>query len=227
VLEYAEAQEWREGNPTLSKRHILKERRDPIMLPGPASIEAAIAGGSVRFGALIRAAWLTGCRQDELVNVTWRAFNAKAKTLEVVGKGNKRRTLRLSLAASAHISAQTVTLGSELIFCHESGETCAQAASDFCHVRRGVEAKAEAAKQPFRRFRFHDLRHLFAVETLRSKAMDIYTLSRHLGHTSVKTPEIYLDFLTPEEATAAKHGSAQMTAHSRRSRATTRGNKAI
>ena len=39
VLEYAEAMEWREGNPTLSKRKILKERRDPIELPVEASID--------------------------------------------------------------------------------------------------------------------------------------------------------------------------------------------
>ena len=35
---------------------------------------------------------------------------------------------------------------------------------------------------------------------------DIYTLSQHLRHSSVKTTEIYLDFLTPEEAEAAKRG---------------------
>ena len=51
----------------------------------------------------------------------------------------------------------------------------------------------------FKRFRFHDLRHLFAVEALRG-GMSIYALSKHLGHTSVKTTEIYLAFLTPEKA---------------------------
>jgi integrase/recombinase XerD len=33
VLDYAKAMGWREGNPTLSKRRLLKERRDPILLP--------------------------------------------------------------------------------------------------------------------------------------------------------------------------------------------------
>jgi hypothetical protein len=36
VLEYAEAMEWREGNPTLTKRRLLKERRDPIQLVAKA-----------------------------------------------------------------------------------------------------------------------------------------------------------------------------------------------
>jgi integrase/recombinase XerD len=47
------------------------------------------------------------------------------------------------------------------------------------------------------------LRHWFAVEALRD-GMGIYKLSKHLGHTSVKTTEIYLNFLTPDEADRAR-----------------------
>jgi integrase/recombinase XerD len=210
VLEYAEAQEWREGNPTLSKRRLLKERRDPIQLPTDAAIAAVMSAASDRFAAMITAARLTGCRQDELVNVTWPQFSAAAKTLDVIGKGNKRRTIELSDTAAAQISAHPRTLGSKLIFCRESGESFAQAASDFCHFRR-----AAAAKSDFPRFRFHDLRHLYAVESLRG-GMDIYTLSKQLGHTSVKTTEIYLDFLTADEAQRAKQGLAQKDGTPRR-----------
>lgn len=215
VLEFAEAQDWREGNPTLSKRRLLKERRDPIALPEPAEVEALIAATPARFGALIRAAWLTGCRQAELVNSTWRAFNARARTLEIVGKGNKRRTIALSDEATAQISAQPRTLGCDLIFCRDGGVAFAEAASDFTHFRRNLEAKTKRERRPFRRFRFHDLRHLYAVEELR-RGRGIYDLSKHLGHTSIKTTEIYLAFLTPEEADRAKAGSAQKTAQSRR-----------
>ncbi|TDX61976.1 integrase/recombinase XerD [Methylosinus sp. sav-2] len=216
VLDFAEAMGWREGNPTLSKRRLLKERRNPIVLPIARDIEVIIAAASTRFGALIRAARLTGCRQDELVQATWRGFNARGKTLEVIGKGNKRRTISLSETAAAHVSAQPVTLGCDLIFCREGGEAFSQAASDFTHVRRAVIAKAKKEKREFQRFRFHDLRHLFAVEALRG-GMSIYSLSKHLGHTSVKTTEIYLEFLTPEEVARAKEGSAQMPAQPRRS----------
>jgi integrase/recombinase XerD len=210
VLTYAEAMEWREGNPTLSKRRLLKERRDPIQLPTAAAIAAVMAASSARFAAMIAAARLTGCRQDELVRATWAQFSAAAKTLDVIGKGNKRRTINLSAEATAHFSAQPRTLGSKLIFCRESGEPFAQAASDFCHFRR-----AAAAAGDFPRFRYHDLRHLYAVESLRG-GMDIYTLSKHLGHTSVKTTEIYLDFLTADEANRAKQGLAQKDGTPRR-----------
>jgi integrase/recombinase XerD len=212
VLEYAEAMEWREGNPTLSKRKILKERRDPIELPVEASIDSMVVGSSTRFAALIVAARLTGCRQNELVTLEPRQFNAKAGTLDVIGKGNKRRTITLSRTAKTHIAKQA--MDGKLIFCKEDGEAFSQAASDFTHFRREV-IKREPG---FRRFRFHDLRHLFAVEALRG-GMSIYALSKHLGHTSVKTTEIYLSFLTGEEAESARE-SAQKPAQSAQRRRT-------
>lgn len=220
VLKFAEGQEWCDGNPTLSKRRLLKERRDPIALPERTDVDFLIGCCSIRFGALVKAALLTGCRQAELVNATWKAYNRKAKTLEVIGKGNKRRTIELSDEASAQIQAQPVTLKSELIFCRDGGARFAEAASDFVHFRRAAIAKAKRDGREFRRFRFHDLRHLHAVEALRG-GKGIYDLQQHLGHTSVKTTEIYLDFLTPSERERAKSapasGSAQTTAQSRRS----------
>ena len=63
---------------------------------------------------------------------------------------------------------------------------------------------------PFRRFRFHDLRHLHAVEYLKVGG-SLYDLSKRLGHTSVKTTEIYLDFLTADEAAKAKAGHRSLT----------------
>jgi integrase/recombinase XerD len=51
VLEYAEAMGWREGNPTLSKRRLLKERRDPIALPTEAAITAMVEGDRRRSSA--------------------------------------------------------------------------------------------------------------------------------------------------------------------------------
>jgi integrase/recombinase XerD len=199
VLEFAEAQDWREGNPTLSKRRLLKERREPITLPDPVDVEQMIAVCSLRFGALVRAAWLTGARQDELVRLKWRAINLKARTAEIIGKGDKRRVIDLSDAAFAHIAAQPRVIGRELVFTKGDGSAFAQAASDFTHFRRLLPKDA-------RRFRYHDLRHLFAVEALRD-GMSLYDLAAHLGHTSVKTTEsVYLAFLTPEQERAAKRG---------------------
>jgi integrase/recombinase XerD len=205
VLEFAEGQGWREGNPTLSKRRTVKERRDPIELPAHDAIEMVIAAASREFGAFIRAAWLTGCRQAELARLTWSSYDERRGTLTIVGKGSKRRTIDLSPQATAHFSAQPRVLGSPLIFSREGGMPFAQAASDFCHLKRMVAAQAKREGREFIGFRFHDLRHLFAVEALHG-GMGIYTLSKHLGHSSVATTEIYLAFLSPSEAEEARRG---------------------
>jgi len=43
-------------------------------------------------------------------------------------------------------------------------------------------------------FRYHDLRQKFAIDYLKAGG-DIYRLSRILGHSSVKTTEIYLGYV--------------------------------
>lgn len=51
------------------------------------------------------------------------------------------------------------------------------------------------------------LRSICAVRSL-IDGMDLWTVSRQLGHTSVKVTEhSYLQFLTPEKAEAARRGS--------------------
>ena len=57
----------------------------------------------------------------------------------------------------------------------------------------------------FRRFRFDDLRHRFAVDYL-GNGGSIYDLQRHLGHSSIKVTEIYLAHLTPEQERSARSG---------------------
>jgi integrase/recombinase XerD len=64
---------------------------------------------------------------------------------------------------------------------------------------RTLVVQEKQAGRPFRRFRVHDLRHGFAIRALR-EGMGIYELSRHLGHTSVSTTEIYLNHVTNEQA---------------------------
>jgi integrase/recombinase XerD len=219
VLDYAIAEDWREDNPTLSRRRLIKERRDPIMLPHEDDIASVLASASPEFRALIVAAHLTGCRQNELVTARWRDYDAERMTLSVVGKKCKGRVISLrpipSKDATAFFAALPRRFGSDLIFTKANGQPFSQAASDFTHVRRAAEMKAKRSGERFRRFRFHDLRHLFAVEALRD-GMNIYDLQQHMGHSSVKVTEIYLAHLTTEEAAKAKGGASHVQNYIRR-----------
>lgn len=139
------------------------------------------------------AARLTGARQAELTALKWSQFNEMAGTLEILkGKGNRRRVISLSLAAREHF-AGLPRMG-DLILPSADGPWVSVPPAFAKTVRRA------APRVPFR---FHDLRHLYAVEALRG-GMSIYRVSQHLGHTSVKTTEIYLTHLTPDEADLAR-----------------------
>ena len=144
--------------------------------------------------SLAVAARLTGARQAELTALKWSQFNEEAGTLEILkGKGNKRRVVKLSQAARQHI--ESLDRSGELIFPSADGPWTSVAPAFAKTVHRA------APQVPFQ---FHDLRHLYAVETLRS-GKSIYRVSKHLGHTSVSTTEKhYLAHLTPEEADKAR-----------------------
>lgn len=56
-------------------------------------------------------------------------------------------------------------------------------------------------------FRFHDLRHRFAIDHLK-RGGNIYNLQKILGHSSITTTEIYLNYLSPDQQRLAKFGHA-------------------
>jgi len=85
------------------------------------------------------------------------------------------------------------------LFWHGNGERYASVHAHFSGVTKALAAE----HQDFHRFRFHDLRHLHAVEWLQS-GRSLYDLQQRMGHTSIGTTEIYLQFLTPEEQRKAK-----------------------
>ncbi|WP_081433893.1 tyrosine-type recombinase/integrase [Azorhizobium caulinodans] len=204
LLDFSEDEGWRDGNPALDKMRRLKEHRDPIMLPDDGDYAFVLSRLQEGHAEMLRAARATGMRQDELARAERRHFNAANSSLLVRGKGNKQRTISLSAEAAAIFSRQPVSLACPHIF-HHAGKPITKAAFIFSRARRAAQKAAQKAGMEFRGFRFHDMRHLYAVEFLRSGG-DIYTLKEHLRHSSVKTTEMYLEFLTPEEAELAKRG---------------------
>ncbi len=222
VLTYTEARDWREGNPALTWLKRTRETRDPIVLPVPAHVERVLARLRGRLQALARAAWRTGARQNELVSARRDQFSAATRQLTLIGKArNGRPKLRvLDLEGEAYEILRTlpVALGGAFLFWHGQGRPYRNVASRFARaVAAELAAAVRAAKvigpdvEPdFRAFRFHDLRHAFAVDYLKA-GKSIYDLQQHLGHASIKTTEIYLAYLTPEEARTAKQGTKRRT----------------
>ena len=205
LLQFAEARGWHEGNAALAWFRLTRERRDPIILPDTADVEAVIAA-SGPMSTLIRAALATGARQDELVRADRRDLEAARRTLTIRGKGGKIRTIDVSGCWELFATLPAGIAGAALFACPSTGGRWKNVASRFAGVTRRVATAARKAGRPFQRFRFHDLRHLHAVEWMRAGG-SIYELQARLGHGSVKTTEIYLAYLGPEERERAKAGT--------------------
>jgi integrase/recombinase XerD len=125
-----------------------------------------------------------------------------------VGKRNKLRVIDLRpFEGYEFFTALPAYIGSSFLFWHDDGQRYTSFAPTFNKLMNRVEAKAMETGVEFHRFAFHHLRHRHAVDWLKA-GENIYTLQGRLGHTSVKTTEMYLAYLTPEESQVAKFGKA-------------------
>jgi integrase/recombinase XerD len=211
VINHAIDQGWCDNNPVLPRMRRLRERREPIVLPRHEDIQAVIRRAPGMFANLIVVACLTGCRQGELVTAKREQIDHPRKVLTVVGKGRKRRAVSLE-PFNGYEAVRTLpaALGGAYLFWHGQGERYHNVASRFRAIVRAVEEEARRSGRDFRPFRFHDLRHRHAVDWLLS-GRSIYDLQQRLGHSSLKVTEIYLAFLTEDEARKVKQGAHAQT----------------
>ena len=208
IMNFSILQGWTETNPVLPKLALVPERRDPIMLPSDRDIALVIERAPGMVGAMITAALKTGAREDELAQAKRVDIDHSRKQLTVIGKRNKLRVIDLvPFEGYESLTALPAFVGKPHLFWHDKGEPYTSFAPTFNKLMNRVEAWAKANGIEFRRFRFHHLRHRHAVDWLKS-GRDIYSLQQRLGHTSIKTTEMYLDYLTPDEIQVAKFGAA-------------------
>ncbi len=228
VFDFCVDEEWMTTNPAMEwlkpgrrKKSRLQERRDPIVLPLPDHIEMVIDHASPMVAQIIRTALKTGARLDELKKSQRNYFDRSRRQLTVIGKRNKLRVVDLEDAGEDFgfeiLSALPITLETKALFWHRrEGKTRSKLGQqpakpyrelNFDRIVEEVAEKAQKQDQDFRPFRFHDLRHVHAVNWLKS-GRSIYVLKDRLGHTSVKTTEMYLAYLTAEEKQKVMFGTA-------------------
>ena len=207
----------------------MKERHIPIVLPEIASVEKVIARAPGLLADMIKAAWVSGARQEELAGGRHAQLELESRRLTIVkGKGDKTRVIDLNPFDGFKVFERLPKgVGQAYLFWHTDGRRYRDVSIQFHKLVKKIYedellklfpdmkledavAASEATEQypQFRRFRFHDLRHLHAVEWLRS-GRSIYDLQKRLGHSSIKTTERYLAFLTSEEERIVKRGSSE------------------
>lgn len=187
-------------------RSMNREKREPIDLPTWGEVAEAIKKAPTPlWGQIMDYASKTGMRENEILTLAKRRYDRdrKAVTLNRT-KGLRLRVVPLSgplLGDAAPIMEVAMERGQELVFGRPKDTALKNFPSRYAAWRRKHGVK----------FRFHDLRHLFAVTYLQ-RGGNIYDLQRILGHSSIKTTELYLNYLTPEERRAAMMGPAQIPA---------------
>lgn len=206
VLSYCCAQGWREDNPAKSyDRGVIRERRDPIVLPDAEDIDVVAAAAPQSFGRMIRTAQYTGMRKSELTTMERSQFRSKDRVIDLwKTKTSRPRAVPLDDRAVGTLSGTVAHIESPWMFWHGEGEPYARVSNQFANL----VARLKSAGKIKKAFRFHDLRHWYAVDYLR-RGGNIYDLKQILGHSSIKTTELYLNYLTPEEQKIAKFGPAQ------------------
>ena len=209
ILECANTWGWLEANPAKDyNRRVIRERREPIRPPTDAQVGDLIARCPKGFGDVIKFLSLTGMRQAEALTLTWADIDFQAGTITLrKTKTSRPRTIDMEtvvgLATSA-IKSRPRHISSPFVFWHGEGQPYRNFASRFKQYVNGKKGQ-----KPLE-FRCHDLRHKFAIDWLKAGG-GIYDLSRHLGHSSVKTTEIYLAYTrsVPDYSPAQKIGSKE------------------
>lgn len=195
----------------------VRERRDPIILPEEDDVQRVLAAAPPLMAAVLRLLDQTGMRETEAAWLQRSAIDWQDHTITLLHtKTGRPRAIHWRTPggdAGPILMAQEVREGCPYVFPLPAGDEPYQNfSSNFGRVIRAVEAECEKKGIPFRRWRVHDLRHRFAVRALK-QGMSIYELQQHLGHRSITTTEIYLEYLPAQAQTVARRGSAQNPAH--------------
>lgn len=188
---------WREDNPAKTwDRDVIPERRDPIARVSDEALAQYLAKCPAGFGRVVRLLALTGMRQNEAVTLRRGQLRKQTREIHLAKTKSRPRVITVTQEAWDVINEAPLHLAHDFVFTSERAMArgadgqpevagpFANFASRFAQIR----ARAKTA------FRCHDLRHEFAIRELES-GRDIYDLSRHLGHSSVKVTEMYLDYV--------------------------------
>jgi integrase/recombinase XerD len=215
VFSYAIGQGWIQLNPVLPHyaAKMVRVKRDPIVLPSRTDIDLVISRCPGNMAGIARFAIATGARQEEILRATRDDIDHRHRQMTLIGKGNKLRVIDLEpFGGYTAVLAQPASERTPLLFWHSGGESYKNFSTQFREVVNRTARWAKKHNVPFRKFRFHDLRHYHAVIWLKS-GRQYRDLQHRLGHASIVTTEGYWKYLTPEEDRMAKGYRAEASGH--------------
>jgi len=131
----------------------------------------------------------TGLRATEALSITKESVDMDNLAIRVVGKGGKHRLVPFSSELRKSLYRHFTKVTGRYLF-----KTKYDTKLTVRNFDRDLKVIGKACGITGVRFSPHTLRHTFAASWLR-RGGDIYLLSRCLGHSSLKTTEVYLKSL--------------------------------
>jgi integrase/recombinase XerD len=175
---------------------LLRVQRQMLRLPRREDIAIVFAAVPRTMLPILQLLDETGMRLNEAVSLEHWQIDWGNRTIRLTKtKSDRPRVISfLTPAGDAGrvLDAFQATAQSGHLFPNSDGRPYVQMSTNFDQTMRRVVAAERVEGSGFTRFRIHDLRHAFAVRWLETGG-SIYRLQKHLGHSSIKTTEGYLD----------------------------------
>lgn len=201
VMKVAARAGWITSNPVAGELGALEEKREPVQPVPLRTIAAMIAAAPSGLAALTRVLARTGCRQEEGASLEWRQVDLPRGTA-TFGHTKTRSPRVIQLSPQTIRDLRRIKRSSTCPFVFR-GRDDARLQSVSSRYRelvtrtmgRLIAGGGSGVFVPGARFRCHDLRHTYAIRALQ-KGASIYTLARHLGHSTTRTTEVYAGWLS-------------------------------
>lgn len=189
VMRVAKRAGWIDSNPVPDEMEEIKERREPIRPVSMRAMAAVIRKCSPGFRDLVRFLARTGCRQEEAASLEWDQLDFTGSSATCTFFRTKTRSPRvITLTHRCASELWRIRRQGPFVFVSREGDRYRNVTGQF---RRTVQ---RAVLDERNRFRCHDLRHTYAIKALQA-GTPIYDVARQLGHSSVKTTEMYAGWL--------------------------------
>jgi site-specific recombinase XerD len=163
---------------------------------GPARCRKNI----LRDKLIITTLFYTGVRRAELLNLSWNDLNLENIILTVrSGKGNKDRIIPIHKSLLSLIDAYLtlrLPLKNNALFIGESGKKLCK--NSFTSMLKMYLSLSGLSKKGYSA---HSFRHSFATHLIQSGA-DLFKVQRLLGHQSLDSTKVYINFNSSQMAKA-------------------------
>jgi site-specific recombinase XerD len=174
-------------NPAVTVRK-LKETHKKIRYFSRDEVAVLLKAASDRMRPMIETFLHTGFRRDELIHLSWADVDFKNKVVSVQAKDDWHpkdyETRHIPMTARLAEVLREIPRGDDTHVFKNGGGSALNPdvlSSDFSHLVRSRGLKNATV---------HTLRHTFASHLVMN-SVDLYTVQKLLGHSSIKTTEIY------------------------------------